>query len=159
MKTEPDPLSASTAPAASVPPGEAAGVGAKADAAQQAAKPGMVEQLRNLYADGRELVDAEIGFQKARIAAAGRQVRAMAALAIVGLVLISCALIALVVGTMIALIPVLGAWGAMAATVVGTLVLAALCFWLAAGRIGKVTALFASDPAPEPASATGGAAA
>lgn len=111
----------------------------------QADKPGMIAQLRGLYDDGRELIDAEIGFQKARIAAVGRQVRAMALLAVVGLILISCALIALVVGTMIALIPLLGAWGAMGATVLGSLVLAGLCFWLAAGRIGKVSALFESD--------------
>lgn len=120
-------------------------------------RPGMIAQLRGLYADGREMIDAEIGFQKVRIAAAGRQIRAMALLAIVGLILIGCALIALVVGSMIALIPVLGAWGAMGATVAASLVLAALCFWLAAGRVGRVSALFASDPLPEPASATGGA--
>ncbi len=108
-------------------------------------KPGLVEQLRGLYSDGRELIDAEIDFQKARAGAAGRQVRAMAALAFVGLVLISCALIALVVGTMIALIPYLGAWGAMGATVAGTLVLAVLCFWLAVRRISKIGALFSSD--------------
>lgn len=106
----------------------------------------MIAQLRGLYDDGRELVDAEIGFQKARIAAVGRQVRTMALLAVVGLVLISCALIALVIGTMIALIPLLGAWGAMGATVLGALLLAGACFWLAAGRIGKIGALFASDP-------------
>ena len=112
----------------------------------------MIAQLRGLYEDGRELVDAEIGFQKARIAAAGRQVRTMALLAVVGLILISCALIALVIGTMIALIPVLGAWGAMGATVAGALLLAGLCFWLAAGRISKLSALFASEPdAPEEA--------
>lgn len=110
------------------------------------AKPGMVAQLRGLYDDGRELVDAEIGFQKARLAAAGRQVRTMAVLGIVGLILVGCALIALVIGTMIALIPPLGAWGAMGATVLGTLVLACLCFWLAAGRVGKIGALFASEP-------------
>lgn len=117
--------------------------------AEEAPKPGMIAQLRGLYADGRELIDAEIGFQKARIAAVGQQVRAMAILAIVGLVLISCSLIALVVGTMIALIPVLGAWGAMGATVVGALLLAGLCLWAAAGRIGKISALFPSDPEPD----------
>lgn len=109
----------------------------------------MIDQLRGLYADGREMIDAEIGFQKARMSAAGRQVRTMALLGVIGLILISCALIALVVGTMIALIPILGAWGAMGATVAGSLVMAALCFWLAAGRVGKVTALFAADPEPE----------
>ncbi len=111
----------------------------------EAGKPGLVEQLRGLYADGRELVDAEISYQKARVGAAGRQVRAMAALAFVGLVLVSCALIALVIGTMIALIPHLGPWGAMGATVLGTLVLAGLAFWLAVRRIGKIGALFSSD--------------
>ena len=108
-------------------------------------KPGLVEQLHGLYTDGRELIDAEIGFQKARMAAAGRQVRAMAVLVFVGLVLIGCALIALVVGTLIALVPLIGAWGAMAATVLGSLVLAGLAFWLAVRRIGKVGVLFASD--------------
>jgi uncharacterized membrane protein YqjE len=134
-----------------------AGPDAANAAPDETAKPGMIAQLRGLYADGRELIDAEIGFQKARMAAAGRQVRAMAVLGIVGLVLVSCALIALVVGTMIALIPVLGAWGAMGATVAATLVLAIMCFWLAAGRIGKISALFADEPAAEPAAATGGA--
>lgn len=130
-------------------------MGHPADGADQP-KPGMIDQLRGLYADGREMIDAEIGFQKARIGAVGRQVRTMALLAIVGLILISCALIALVVGTMIALIPELGAWGAMAATVVGTLVLAGICLWLAAGRVSKVSALFASDPDAPAAPATGG---
>lgn len=69
----------------------------------------------------------------------------MAALVFVGLVLISCALIALVVGTMIALIPHLGAWGAMGGTVLGTLVLVVLCFWLAVRRISKISALFSGD--------------
>lgn len=113
--------------------------------ADDADKPGMVEQLRGLYADGRELVEAEIGFQKARLAAAGKQVRNMAALAFVGLVLLGCSLIALVVGTMIALIPHLGPWGAMTVTALGSLALAGLSFWLAAGRVGKLTALFASE--------------
>lgn len=111
----------------------------------EADKPGLIEQLHGLYSDGRELIDAEISFQKARMAAAGRQVRAMAALVFVGLVLIGCALIALVVGTMIALIPLIGPWAAMAATVLGSLVLASLAFWLAVRRIGKVGALFSSD--------------
>lgn len=119
----------------------------------EADKPGLVEQLHGLYTDGRELIDAEISFQKARAAAAGRQVRAMAALVFVGLVLISCALIALVVGTMIALIPLIGEWGAMGATVLGSLVLAALAFWLAVRRISRIGALFASDDEETKASA------
>lgn len=109
----------------------------------------MVAQLRALYQDGRELVDAELSFQRARLNAVGTQVRAMALLAFVGLVLLSCVLIALTVGTMIALAPLIGAWGAMGATAAGSLALAALCFWLAARRIGKVTALFASDTATD----------
>ncbi|MDM7955628.1 phage holin family protein [Blastomonas sp.] len=157
MKTTADPVTASTAPAPAIPPDGEAGRDTETAATQDTTKLGMIAQLRGLYADGRELVDAEIGFQKARMAAAGRQIRTMAVLAIVGLVLVSCALIALVVGTMIALIPALGAWGAMGATVAGTLVLAALCFWLAAGRVGKVSALFATEPTPDATTATSGA--
>lgn len=150
MNTIPDPAPGSSAPASAVAPDTGAGdPTATRDASEPTAKPGMIDQLRGLYADGREMIDAEIGFQKARMSAAGRQVRTMALLGVVGLILISCALIALVVGTMIALIPILGAWGAMGATVAGSLVMAALCFWLAAGRVGKVSALFAADPEPE----------
>lgn len=137
--TQPNPSSAPETGASGAPP---------VSEAADADKPGLVEQLHGLYADGRELIDAEISFQKARIAAAGRQVRAMAALVFVGLVLIGCALIALVVGTMIALIPLIGAWAAMGATVLGALLLAGLAFWLAVRRIGKIGALFASDDAP-----------
>lgn len=139
MDTQPQPAPVAGTPAAGGPDTQPAA----------AEKPGMIEQLRGLYADGRELIDAEIGFQKARISAAGRQVRMMMMLAFVGLVLIGCALIALVVGTMIALIPLLGEWGAMGATVAGSLLLAGLTLWLAARRIGKIGALFASDDEPE----------
>lgn len=124
---------------------------------ETAPKPGMADQLRGLYADGRTFIDAEIGFQKLRLAAAGRHVRTMALLAIIGLVLISCAVIALVLGTMIALAPLLGAWGAMGATVAASLVLAGLCFWLAFLRVGKVSALFASDETNDTAGDSHGA--
>lgn len=153
MKPVPDPAPVADTPASAGISGAEAGAAPAtqpADDAEDSKKPGMVAQLRGLYADGRELVDAEIDFQKARVSAAGRQVRSMAVLAFIGLVLVSCAQIALVVGTMIALIPVLGAWAAMGVTVLGTLVIAVICFWLAAGRIGKVTALFASDDKPAP---------
>lgn len=141
-------LSAENPPA----PDAAAGVDPLAAAEEVLAprepQPGMIEQIKALYQDGRDLIDAEVNFQRARLSAVGKQVRVMALLGFVGLVLLGCVLIALTVGTMIALIPVLGAWGAMGATVVGSLILAALCFWLAFGRIGKVTALFADDTAP-----------
>lgn len=108
-------------------------------------QPGMIDQLKGLYADGRELIDAEVSFQRTRLSAVGKQVRIMALLAVVGLILLGCVLIALTVGTMIALIPILGPWGATGATAGATLVVAVLCFWLAAGRVGRVTALFASS--------------
>lgn len=159
MKTAPDPVSASDARPSPAPQGAGEGVQPDDGSNEPAAKPGMIAQLRGLYADGRELVDAEIGYQKARIAAAGRQVRTMALLAVVGLILLSCALIALVVGSMIALVPLLGAWGAMGATVVATVLMAVLCFWLAAGRVGKVSALFANDNTAEASATASGAAA
>lgn len=110
----------------------------------------MIDQLKGLYADGRELIDAEVSFQRTRLSAVGKQVRVMAMLAFIGLILLGCVLIALTIGTMIALIPVLGPWGAMGATAGATLVVAVLCFWLAAGRVSKVTALFASaDDEPQ----------
>ncbi|WP_373487960.1 phage holin family protein [Blastomonas sp.] len=113
--------------------------------AHPADRPGLVEQLRGLYDDSRALIDAELAFQRARVSYAGKQTRTMALLLFIGLTFLGCTLIALTVGTMIALMPLLGPWGAMGATVLGTILLAALCMWLAYRKVGNITAAFASD--------------
>lgn len=93
------------------------------------------EDLRQLAQDARVLAEAEFAFQKTRAAYASAEAKGIALLGVVALVLLFFAVMALVVGAVIALGPVLGPWGAMLA-VTGTLVLvSALCALSARTRL------------------------
>ncbi|AIT78444.1 phage holin family protein [Novosphingobium pentaromativorans] len=91
----------------------------------------LTEDLRQLAQDARVLAEAEFAFQKSRAAYAGAEAKGIALLGVVALVVLFFAAMALVVGAVIALGPVLGPWGAMLA-VTGTLVLVAAACALAA---------------------------
>jgi len=106
----------------------------------------MGEQLRALYADGRALIDAELDFQKKRVARIGRTARAVALLAVAGLMLLGLSAGALVIGALIALIPALGPWGAMTTVVLATFALALLVFGLALAKVNAIGALIRADP-------------
>lgn len=83
--------------------------------------------------DGRTLLEAEIQFQKTRAAFAFDRGKSGAAYGVAAFALIHLALVALVVGTVIALTPVIGAWGATA-IVVGVLLVAGGLLALSARR-------------------------
>lgn len=87
----------------------------------------LVDDLTALAEDGKTLFEAEIGFQRTRLAFAANRSKSaiMAGLMAVGF--LHLALIALVVGAVIALTPYLTAFGATA-VVVGALLLGALAF-------------------------------
>jgi len=94
----------------------------------------LIDDLRQLAADARALAEAEAAYQKSRAAFAGEQAKWIAILGLLGAVLFFFALMALTVGLVIALVPLLTAWGATAAVFGGLLLLAGLCAMLAAGR-------------------------
>ncbi|ANY20642.1 hypothetical protein A6F68_02140 [Tsuneonella dongtanensis] len=93
----------------------------------------LTDDVFALLDDGRTLVETEIQFQKTRAAFAFDRGKSGAAFGVVAFALFHLALVALVVGAVIALTPVIGAWGATA-VVVGILVIAGLWFALAAKR-------------------------
>ncbi|MFC0203375.1 phage holin family protein [Novosphingobium soli] len=70
--------------------------------------------LRQLADEAKAVAHAELTFQKSRAAYVSTASRGIALLLVVALVLLFFALVAAVVGTVIALGPVLGLWGAMA---------------------------------------------
>jgi uncharacterized membrane protein YqjE len=105
--------------------------------------PGLVDDLRQLAADGRTLLGAELAYQKSRAAVAGKAVGSIAGWGALALALVFFALMALVVGLILALTPSLGPWGAMAAVVTGLLVAAALAGWIAAKRWERTAAQLA----------------
>lgn len=104
------------------------------------------EDLRLLADEAKELAQAEFAFQKARAAYAGAQSKAIGGLVIVALVVVFFAVMALVVGTVIALGPILGPWGAMAAVTLGLLAIAMICVGNAVLRLKRMKAVIADGP-------------
>jgi hypothetical protein len=74
----------------------------------------LVDDLRQLAGDTRDFAKAEIAYQQSRAKVVGGSVGGIAARAVVAAALVFFAVMALVVGAVIALTPVLTAWGATA---------------------------------------------
>lgn len=94
--------------------------------------------IRQLAQDARAFAEAELAFQKTRAAYAGAEAKGIAILGAVAAVLLFFALMALVVGVVIALGPVLTPWGAMAAVTLTLLLGAGLCALLAKARLSRM---------------------
>ena len=103
----------------------------------------LTDDVVALLDDGRTLVETEIQFQKTRAAFAFDRGKSGAAYGIVAFALLHLALVALVVGAVIALTPLISAWGATA-VVVGVLVVFGGIFGLAAKRkFARLAAVYA----------------
>lgn len=114
-------------------------------AALDANGPSLAEDLRQLADEAKALAGAEFALQKSRAAFAGAESRTIAVLLLVAAVLVFFAAMALVIGTVIALGPLLGPWGAMAMV---TLALIALAGWSAVAarrRLSRMMAILADD--------------
>lgn len=104
------------------------------------------QDLRLLAEEARALAQAELAFQKARAAYVSAELRAITLLGMLGAVFVFFALMALVVGFVIALGSILGPWAAMAAgtLIIGGIALALLL--LARARMRRMrTVLSAGD--------------
>ena len=102
----------------------------------------LIEELGALIDDGRTYAQAEIAFQKTRGKLAGRLVGVSLALVVIAVILLHIALLALAVGLVIALAPLVTSWGAVAIVVGGLLLLVALLGWMAFKRASKLGDLF-----------------
>ena len=103
------------------------------------------DDLRLLAQDARDLAKAELAFQKSRAAYAGGEMRNIALLGIAAAVLLFFAVMALVVGLIIALTPLITAWGAMAVVTLSLLLLTGLCVFGAAGRWKRMAAIISAE--------------
>lgn len=95
----------------------------------------LTEDLRQLAQDARMLAEAEFAFQKTRAAYASSEAKGIALLGLIALVLLFFAVMALVVGAVIALGPVLGPWGAMVAVTGALVLISAICALSAKARL------------------------
>lgn len=103
------------------------------------------DDLRQLAADARVLAKAEVAYQKSRAAFAGQEARRIAVLGVLAAVLVFFALMALTLGLVLALTPILTAWGATAAVVAALLVVAGICALMASGRWKRMMALLSDE--------------
>jgi len=95
-----------------------------------------------LYEDGRTYVEAEVAFQKSRAGYASRETGSGVVFTLGALAFLHLALIGLVVGVIIALEPMLGAFGAMGAVVGGLVLLMAIFGLVARSRFKRVSRAF-----------------
>ena len=96
-------------------------------AGDQTESPSLTDDVVALIDDGKTYVEAEVAFQKTRLAFAANKGRGAALYGIIAFALLHLALVALVVGSVIALSPILTPIGATA-LVTAILVLAAILF-------------------------------
>lgn len=105
----------------------------------------LIEDLRLLASDAKSLAQAEIAYQKSRAGVIGGGLGKIAGLGALALLLVWLALVALVVGLLFALIPLLTAWGATAAVTVGLLVLAGVVALWARSSWRKISLLISDE--------------
>ncbi len=104
----------------------------------------LVEELAALYDDGKTYAEAELAFQKGRAALAGKSIGIAAGLVIVAIILLHIAFLALAVGLVMALAPLVTIWGAIAIVVGGILLLVALLGYGALSKAKLIGELFSS---------------
>ncbi len=109
--------------------------------------PPLKEEIAALVEDGKIYAEAELAFQKTRLSFAADRGKSALILGMLALGFVHLMLIALVVGSVIALAPMVGGWAAMG-IVVGVLLFATIVFGLIIrSKIKDVTQAFAkSDP-------------
>lgn len=110
-------------------------------------EPSLEEDFHGLFTSTRAAFESEIEYQKARAGMALRLVLRIAGLTALALALVFFLLMALIMGSLLGLATLVGAWGAMG-IVVALLVL--ITFWSVVKvkrAVGRLTALFSpSEP-------------
>ena len=107
----------------------------------------LAEDIGALANDALNYFDAEIAFQKTRARLAGNRLITAIALGVVAIVLVLLAAVGLTIGLLIALIPLVTAWGATAIVVAVLMLMAWLCVRAAQRAIGSIKSAFAQDDA------------
>ena len=104
------------------------------------------DDVRALIDDGKTYVEAELQFQKSRVALVANRGRSGAIFAVGAVLLLHLTLITLAVGAVYALAPAIGRWGAVA-VVVGLLLIGGIVLGvIAKRRFGALSMAFSGDP-------------
>jgi hypothetical protein len=106
------------------------------------------EDLHQLAQDARAYAEAEFAFQKSRAAFAASEAKNIVLFAVLAVVLAFFALMALVVGLVIALAPLITAWGSTTLVTLALLAGAVFLLLKAKRRLGRVLNLVGEQAAP-----------
>ena len=104
----------------------------------------LLEDLRELARDARTYAEAELAFQKSRATYAGDEVKSIAISIAAAAALVFFALMALVLGALLALTPLITAWGATALVFAVLLIGAVIFAFGARSRWRRMKSLMAN---------------
>ncbi len=105
------------------------------------ASPSIADELRLLIAAAKAAASAEVAYQSTRARLMAKAAAWIAGGAVLALVLLYFVLMALVVGLLLALAPLLGHWGALGAVVGGLLLATLIAALVAWGGLRRFMAL------------------
>jgi uncharacterized membrane protein YqjE len=120
------------------------------EAAGSAEARSLFEDVEALIEDGKTYLEAELNFQKTRTRFAADQAKWALVFGLAALILVFLALVGLTVGLIIALTPLLTAWGATALVVILLGIVAAIAARAALRRGKELAGAFGSSTETKP---------
>ena len=136
---------AASAPAELGTPYAETNLSASATSTEPHFEEGLVDEVSHLLEDGISYAKAEAAFQKTRATLVGKLLGMAAGFGVVALVVANIALIALAIGLIMALAPLITIWGAVAVVVLLLLAITAVLALQAKSRVDKAMTLFGND--------------
>lgn len=106
---------------------------------------GLIDDIETLVENGKTYAEAELAFQKTRLAFIAENAKGAAIMGGIAAVLVVLAIVALVFGSILALTPMVGPWAATGIAFGTLLVVALILAQMARGRIRKVLSSFEPD--------------
>lgn len=114
-----------------------------------AAQASLFDDIGAVVEEGRTYAEAELAFQKTRLLYASGKVKSAAIYTGLAAIFVTMAVVALVLGTVLALTPLFGAIGAAGAVFAVLLVFALVLVLVAKARIGQMFDAFRGDDGRE----------
>jgi Flp pilus assembly protein TadB len=108
-------------------------------------EPSLVDDVKALVDDGKTYLQAELQFQKSRAAFVADRGKSGAIYGIAAAAVLHLAMIALVVGLVLALAPLITAWGATAVVVAALLVIGVVLGLAAKRRFSRLSSAMRED--------------
>ncbi|WP_375289788.1 phage holin family protein [Qipengyuania sp.] len=121
------------------------------DSSSAATRHSLIDDVEALFEDGKTYLEAEVAFQKSRAGFAGNRLKFAAVYGAMAFGFLHLALIALTVGIVIALTPVVGPWLATAIVVLALLIGGVIMIIKLRGKVNDIRQAFSDHSSQDPA--------